>query len=376
MTSLWQATAPRPETDPWEPGARCDVLVVGAGLTGLATAHTLVRQGLDVVVLEARRVGGAATARTTGQISLLQGTTLSGIRRRGGMEAVQRYVDASRAGSRWWLDVIGEGAALQRRPALTYTTTEEGKRSLAQEWEAATDAGLLVEAVGADTMEFAVPAVAVLRLSDQLQAHPLIALEQLTREIRAGGGLVVEGVRLTGLQGGQPHVARTDHGPILAETVVLATGTPVLDQDTDRGRTEPPGAPALSYRLSGGAPTQGMYLSADDPTRSVRSVPVDGDEFLVVGGTSHVVDREPHVLAQVEDLRRWTQDVFPGAQEVHSWWAQDYRSEDGIPAVGPLAGADPAVLCASGAGTLGLANRAAAALALAGWVTGEVPSWA
>ena len=44
MTSLWQATAPRPETDPWPEGASCDVLVVGAGITGLATAHALVQQ--------------------------------------------------------------------------------------------------------------------------------------------------------------------------------------------------------------------------------------------------------------------------------------------------------------------------------------------
>lgn len=376
MTSLWQATAPRPATDLWEARASCEVLVVGAGLTGLATAHALVRQGLDVLVLEAREVGGVTTARTTGKVSLLQGTTLSRIRSKAGAEAVQGYVDANQVGMQWWLEVVGEGPALQRRPALTYATTEQGKRSLVQEYEAATEAGLPVEALGAEAMEYPAPAVAVMRLGDQLQAHTLIALEQLAGEVRSGGGRVVEGVRVTGLRAGSPHEVRTDHGPVRAGTVVLATGTPILDRGLHFGRLEPMRSYALSYRLPGGAPPQGMYLSADEPTRSVRSVPVDGEELLVVGGNGHVAGREPHAHAQVEDLRHWTGEVFPGAEELHSWSAQDYRSEDGLPVVGPVTGDDTTLLCASGFGKWGMANGAAAALALAGWVTDDVPGWA
>lgn len=375
MTSLWQATASRPETDPWPEGASCEVLVVGAGLTGLATAHALVKQGLDVVVLEAREVGGVTTARTTGKVSLLQGTTLSRIRSKAGPEAVRRYVEANRVGMQWWLDVVGEGPALQRRPALTYATTTKGRHSLTQEWEAATEAGLPVEALGGEAMEYAVPANAVMRLGDQLQAHTLIALEQLAREIRAGGGRIVEGVRVMGLKSGAPHEARTDRGPMLARTVVLATGIPMLDRGMHFARLEPQRSYAQSYRLPGDAP-QGMYLSADSPTRSIRSVPVDGEEILLVGGNGHTVGRDPHARGNVEDLRRWTQEVFPGAEELHSWSAQDYRSEDGIPVVGPLAGDDSTLLCASGFGKWGMANGAAAALALAGWVTGDVPEWA
>jgi hypothetical protein len=47
-----------------------DVLVVGAGFTGLYTAHNLADAGVNVAVIEASRVGWAASGRNGGQIIL------------------------------------------------------------------------------------------------------------------------------------------------------------------------------------------------------------------------------------------------------------------------------------------------------------------
>jgi gamma-glutamylputrescine oxidase len=65
-TSPWDTGAPRPRV---APPASCDVAVVGAGLTGLSAARHLARRGVDVVVLEAERVGAGASGRT-GAIAL------------------------------------------------------------------------------------------------------------------------------------------------------------------------------------------------------------------------------------------------------------------------------------------------------------------
>src|SRR5881397_1615297 len=82
VTSLWLSNRAEPQWTATEldAGARsAEVIVVGAGITGLMTAVLLARAGKDVLVLEARTVGACTTGNTTAKISLLQSTHLSKI---------------------------------------------------------------------------------------------------------------------------------------------------------------------------------------------------------------------------------------------------------------------------------------------------------
>jgi len=109
-TSLWLETSPHIPTDTFEWDGHYDTIIVGAGLTGLATALMLARSGMRVLVLEARTVGAVTTGNTTGKVSLLQGTTLSSIRRHASEAVLCAYVDGNTAGQGWLLDFLEEQA--------------------------------------------------------------------------------------------------------------------------------------------------------------------------------------------------------------------------------------------------------------------------
>lgn len=67
---LWEITAPpAPETLPLAQDATADVVVVGAGYTGLSTALHLAERGVRVIVLEAAEIGFGGSGRNVGLVN-------------------------------------------------------------------------------------------------------------------------------------------------------------------------------------------------------------------------------------------------------------------------------------------------------------------
>ncbi len=383
QTSLWLGRRGRPP-EPWQhasvdrvPYASYEVVIVGGGLTGLATAVHLAREGVRPLVLEARWLGAGTTGHSTAKLSLLQGAVVSGIRHHFGADVTRAYVTGNRIGQDWLLSFLDHvGVPVQRRDAYTYAVTEQGARAVAREYAACREAGLPVEHAGETELPFRT--LAAIRLVDQAQFDPTDVLVALRNELLERGGSVVEGVRVTGVSSGSPLVVTTTQGQVEARYLVLATGIPILDRGLYFAKLKPHRSYALAYRVSEGAAAipQGMYLSVDDPGRSLRTAPHEHDELLLVGGNSHPVGRHPSPRSLVQDLDAWTVSTFPGAQLLYQWSAQDYESADRVPLVGPMPGTRGTILVATGYHKWGMSNAVAAASMLTADILGRELAWA
>lgn len=170
MQSIWMAThtITVPNPGPLE-DTHHDVVVVGAGITGLTTAALLARAGKKVLVLEARQVGALATGNTTAKLSLLQGTVLSDIAAHAGDDLLRAHVEAQREGQAWLVRFMDDrDVPYQRRDAYTYATTKKGDKALRAEADACATAGLPVTWTAPAELPFAATA---LTLPDQVQLH-------------------------------------------------------------------------------------------------------------------------------------------------------------------------------------------------------------
>jgi glycine/D-amino acid oxidase-like deaminating enzyme len=66
-TTLWEAAGPPPVAAPTLQGeVDCEVAIVGGGITGALLAYYLVREGIDVVLVDRRKLGTGSTAASTG----------------------------------------------------------------------------------------------------------------------------------------------------------------------------------------------------------------------------------------------------------------------------------------------------------------------
>lgn len=382
MHPVWNPRgAVRADADPL-PAERPDVVVAGAGLTGLATALLLTRAGRRVAVIDAGEAGELASGRNTGKVSLLQGSVLGALRRHHPPSLVRAYVDANAEGAAWVRAFAeAEGVPFTTRTAVSYAQTADGVRRIEAEERAAAEAGLPVHRlVPSGDQPF--PLVDGLALDEQLAIDPLALVRALAARLVAEGGTLHTGIRATGVRTLGGTALTTDAGDVEADHVVLATGTPILDRGLYFAKTRGLRSYCVAFEVPGDLPT-GMYLSVDGPSRSIRSITAgDGPASraqLIVGGNGHPVGRSHSERAAVQDLVDWTQEYFPGAQPVARWSAQDYESHDLIPFIGVMPRTGGAVRFATGYGKWGLALAPAAAqritAEIVGTPSGDRPDW-
>jgi nitrite reductase/ring-hydroxylating ferredoxin subunit len=235
------------------------------------------------------------------------------------------------------------------------------------------DAGLPAEWV--DDTELPYPVYGAVRLADQAQLDPMDVLGGMVDDVIARGALLVENSRVREIHPGKVSRVVTDKGAVSADRIVLATGTPIMDRGGYFARLEPLRSYASAFRVPGPIP-EGMYLSVDAPTRSVRSAPSTSGHLLLTGGNGHVVGRRTPTSELVNDLSKWTQQHWPGAERTHVWSAQDYHSVHELPYAGPLSPTSSRVLVATGYDKWGMTNGVAAALALSSQILGGHTEWA
>ncbi|MFW3616114.1 NAD(P)/FAD-dependent oxidoreductase [Billgrantia antri] len=101
VASYYAATAnPAPERPALVGDIECEVCVVGAGFTGISAALHLAEQGLEVVVLEAARVGFGASGRNGGQIVNSYSRDMDVIEARYGADTARALGDMAFEGNR------------------------------------------------------------------------------------------------------------------------------------------------------------------------------------------------------------------------------------------------------------------------------------
>lgn len=355
-----------------------EVLVIGAGITGLTTALLLARAGVDVAVVDARRPGAGTTARSTAKASMLQSTLGSQILAKHGESALSHYLQANARGQQLIREICEETQLVetQTRDAWTYATTEQGAKQVRAEYDALAQAGLAVELRRPAELPFETTEAVV--LPGQIQINPAQYLAALHAELTKLDVPVVWPHRIARIDSehGLLHETSTRGLTSTAKWVVVATLLPFPLRTLTFANTSPMRSYILAARLNGALP-KGMYIGVDSPTHSLRTaLSASGEEYLLVGGHGHEVGHANPTSQHVEGLADWALAHFDVREFSHRWSAQDYSSTHLLPQVGrsPLGPAN--LLIATGFGKWGITNGSAAAEIITGHITGNEPEWA
>ena len=172
MESIWRENIVIPERKRAEGFLEREVVVIGAGMTGILTACHLQGRGKQVAVLEAGRIAGGQTGRTTAKITSQHGLFYHGLISDIGFDKAGLYAKANQEAINAYEEMIRERQIecdWKRLPSYLYTT--ENGDLLGQETEAAKALGIAADMAMARELPF--PTVGAVRFENQAQFHPL-----------------------------------------------------------------------------------------------------------------------------------------------------------------------------------------------------------
>jgi glycine/D-amino acid oxidase-like deaminating enzyme/nitrite reductase/ring-hydroxylating ferredoxin subunit len=377
--SFWIDTGPpQPSFPRLDEDVGADVAIVGGGIVGITTALLLKEHGADVVLLEADRLGYGVSGHTTAKVSSQHGMIYSRLRSRFGRDGARTYAEANEVALRWIAERI-EGDAIQcdfrRRASYAYVTSPSARSSAEDEAQAASEAGLPASLV--DTTPLPYPVAAAVRFEDQAEFHVRKYLLALIDALAGPGGScrIFERSRAVEVDADEDCVVKTPGGRVTAGQVVVATHYPFLDRSLAFARVHPQRSYALLCRIAG-VPPEGMFISAGSPTRSVRGVPLDGEELLLVGGEGHRTGTGGDTEERYRRLEAFAREHWEVRSIDYRWSAQDNVTIDGLPYVGPLMPRAQRLFMATGFAKWGMTGGTAAALLLCDLLLGRDNPWA
>ncbi len=374
--SPWIATTPETAYPPLSGEVAVDVAVIGAGITGLSVATLLKRAGVRVAVIEAGRVASGVTGYTTAKVTSLHGLVYAGLARDLGEERAGLYAEANQAAiERVAVLVHEDGIDCDFRRMAAYTYTEDPKRVVDIQAEAEAGLRLGLPASYVETTELPYPVRAAVRFGDQALFHPRKYCLALARSIPGDGSHLFEMTRATDVEDGAPCTVTTERGTVRAEHVVLATQLPFLDRGGFFAKTYPSRSYALGIRIDGPVP-DGMYLSAEEPARSVRPHPIGDDMLLILGGEGHKVGQDQDTRRRYAALEAWGREHFPLRGVDYRWSAQDYMPADGVPYIGRLTAGSERIHVATGFKKWGMTTGTVAGMIISDAILGRDNPWA
>ena len=387
VNSLWASTAEPLRAFPSLSGElQADVVIIGAGYTGLSAAHHIAKSGLTPVVLEANRPGWGASGRNGGVITAKFRQSFRGIDAAHGRAMAKRMYEVAHESTEIVEELVSEfgitSARLTRsgqvKAAHNHATLKAAideaewmKREIGDADVRILDAHEVREETGSQAF------VGGVLNPGSGGIHPLNYLHGLAEGLAQRGVAIFQRSPVLRLRRENGRViAETPQGAVRARQVIIATNSysDLTDATQHMQHTMVPFRSAiiatdrLPHNLAGSLmPTGRTYTETKRMMRWFRMV----DDRVIFGGRGAFGKQDSE--AAFDALRKAMVGIFPELSDVplaFKWSGLVGMTLDSMPHIGRL---DDQTLFSMGYNGAGVAMSSLMGRYLAAFVRGEKP---
>ncbi|PYR43485.1 MAG: FAD-dependent oxidoreductase [Acidobacteria bacterium] len=339
----WSDTATFPRYPKLQRDDAVDVVVVGAGITGLTAAYLLTQEGRSVAVLERERCAEIDSGHTSAHLTMVSDLRVTELIKAFGRDHAQAVWDAGLAAIEQIAAAVDDLAIdcdFAWVPGYLHAPIGGGSDGASFREEASLAAELGFDARFLDQVPFVGgPGV---RFEGQARFHPRKYLAALAQAIADRGGLIFEQSAATEFSD-RPVSVKANGRTITCQSIVIATHTPLVGNAGIVGAALFQTKLALytsyvvSARVAKGRVPDALYWDTADPYHYLRIEPRRDHDVVIFGGEDHKTGQAEDTGACFDRLERTLQSMIGGVEVMHRWSGQVIETPDGLPYIGETA---------------------------------------
>lgn len=365
--SLWLGTVqdipsfPKLETD-----IEVDVTVVGGGIAGITTAYLLSKEGKKVALLEAGKLLSGTTGHTTAKVTAQHHLIYDELIKQEGLEQAKLYYEANEEASKLIKSIIEQhqiDCGYKEQDAYVFTNQEEYIQKLKNEISAYEKIGIKGAYVDSIPLKN-ISAIAAVRMDKQFQFNPLQYMKALVEQLKEAGCQLYEQTTAIDIDSDPQLIVKTERGAtVTSKHIAICTHYPFYDGlGLYFSRMYAERSYALAIKTNIDYP-DGMYISAEEPSRSIRSATTpEGEPLLIIGGQNHKTGQGTCTFNHYEILQEYAAKMFNANEIAYRWSAQDLVTGDKIPYIGRITSFAKNVYVATGFKKWGMTTSTVAAM--------------
>ncbi len=319
-----------------------DVVVVGAGLTGITTAYLLKQAGRRVALLERGRIASADTARTTAHLTYVTDQRLYQVVDKFGKDAARAYWEAGVAAiDEIWRLVRETGGDSDFRWVPGYLHEPAGTavpgetECLQQDAALAREFGFDAEYVQ-NVPHARRPGV---QFRGQAKFHPLKYLAPLVDAIAGNGSHVFEKTNFESVEE-KPLAVKANGHRIRCTHVVIATHNPLMGEkgmltaSLFQTKLALYTSYVLGAKLPPGTLPEALFWDTNDPYQYLRIDDYPDHQYAIFGGEDVKTGQERDAHEPFAAVEKALLRVLPNAVVDRRWMGQVVETADGLPFIG------------------------------------------
>lgn len=356
IKSVWQENSKIKEFSKLRADKKTDVLIIGGGIAGILCAYFLDQQGVDYILVEARKIGMGITKNTTAKITFQHALIYNKVVKNYGLELARQYFEANKMALDMYKRLCKNiDCDFEKTPAITYSVRDNKK--IEKEI-------LALEKLGCTSQflsEIPIPIriSGAIKVDNQAQFNPLKFIANISQNLNIYEDTFIREIR--------SNSAFTENFKIRFQKVIIATHFPFMNS---HGSYFLKMYQSRSYvvGLKDAPLVDGVYVDEAQGSMTFRNY----KDLLLIGGGGHRTGKN---CGGYDSLINFIKAHYSKSEKRYFWATQDCMTLDDIPYIGQYSKNTPNWFVATGFNKWGMTSAMAAAQILKDLIMGRKSSF-